>query len=475
MSTSTQCGLCNHLGWVPVAFGQSYHHLTESWPANWRDDFNRLYEGVAPKSSWLFCSLHFNGGPEAIKNITKHHWPGFNKDVHVGVKVYEAPVRRGIKRTAPSEPTVEKKLADALKEVERLTAQIQELREEKKHFKALASRIGDEDESLLVIVNEAEGFEWLGLESDEELRALFDEIQGYLRDSAPNARMTKKALFLGSMFLFKNQVSARRLAPSVGTGFSDRSLQMHFNSFIDDVQAWANGQVRRLSNEELLAESKKNTDYPGGKYSKIILFHVDGSVSQTYVPGDCSAARVMRNTKHNMHSWTWYIIVSSSGKILYVSEVEGGSIHDKTHLDNDQGLFKLAKWYGGKDGHLVINGSKYQLCMCGDKAYPRAKLPPGWRGRVTKSGEQTNDVNDDGEEIEGSSVAAGAQPPADVDFDPEVAKLRGVVERVICLMKTWGIMTGMTHMTDQTKADKIVRFVAALVNWTLRRRKITQV
>lgn len=113
--------------------------------------------------------------------------------------------------------------------------------------------------------------------------------------------------------------------------------------------------------------------------------------------------------------------------------------------------------------------------MCGDKAYPKSKLPPGWRARITKSsGEQTNEVDDDGDEVEGTSVAAGATPPSNVDFDPEVAKLRGVVERVICLMKSWGIMTGMTHMSDQRKAGKTVKFAAALVNWTLRRRKITQ-
>ena len=63
-----------------------------------------------------------------------------------------------------------------------------------------------------------------------------------------------------------------------------------------------------------------------------------------------------------------------------------------------------------------------------------------------------------------------------VHLTPAVAKLRSVVERVIGRMKTMQMVAQGSHfLRDSEVARKVVKFVAALVNWMLEAKNIEQV
>ena len=85
--------------------------------------------------------------------------------------------------------------------------------------------------------------------------------------------------------------------------------------------------------------------------------------------------------RHQIQSFVYFIVCTPSGRVVYLSEVfEGGSIHDKTHWVKENVCSKLEERYEGGMwfwGVRSIRGN-----WGGDKAYPIAPAPKGWRWRI---------------------------------------------------------------------------------------------
>ena len=120
--------------------------------------------------------------------------------------------------------------------------------------------------------------------------------------------------------------------------------------------------------------------------------------------------------------------------------------------------------------------------MCGDKAYPLILLPSGWHLHVTMTAKEDDvDVQKGVKESEkylekkGESrkfVHTIADDPKRYRT-PEIALDRAVVERVIQAIKSWKWLANVPWLSKQNQRDVyvLVVVIAAICNWTLRRRK----
>jgi hypothetical protein len=94
---------------------------------------------------------------------------------------------------------------------------------------------------------------------------------------------------------------------------------------------------------------------------------------------------------------------------------------------------------------------------------------------ITKSGEGSNDVDAEGNEIEGTSAAAaGKSPRPNVTFSPEIAPLRAVVERAFGRLKNWAVMTNSSHSERSSFVTMFTRFLCALSHWLMEYSEVTQ-
>jgi len=178
----------------------------------------------------------------------------------------------------------------------------------------------------------------------------------------------------------------------------------------------------------------------------------------------------MRSGKHGCSAWDYFIIVTPRGRIVYISNLEGGSKNDKTHFNETDAVSMLQDKYG-RSSTVKIGRKLYHFTLCGDKAYPYTSAPDGWRWYITKTGEHTLGDETDGENRGKKAKHANLN----TTFDEAIAKYRGVVERTIRLIKAFKIMHGSTLMQKQERARRVTHLVAAIVNWFIIKNNVEQV
>jgi hypothetical protein len=251
----------------------------------------------------------------------------------------------------------------------------------------------------------------------------------------------------------------------------DSTISNWFDKTLTDLQPWSKKQIKLLEPEEWKGDSKKvQEDQQYKKYHETLFYYVDGTVIPTEDSSDPRRSRTMRNGKHGTSAIVFFLVVTPKGRIVHVSEeFREGSVHDKTHFNDDPIVSLLSKKYNkGVDsetwGKVTIDGEQYTYELCGDKAYPYADKPQGWWWRVTKTGTKTKDIDEDGKEKEGEAQNAKLDKVA---FDPAIARLRGVVERVIGRVKDWPIFLNKTFCSYLDRVVLMVWFSCALSNWFL--------
>lgn len=185
--------------------------------------------------------------------------------------------------------------------------------------------------------------------------------------------------------------------------------------------------------------SDLQTEFPG-----ILFYFVDGTVVEVEESGDMAFRRMLWNNKHQIHSFSFFIVVAPDGRIAYVSSVDNGNMHDKTAWEQSGVVQELEEMYTPAD-------TNFELAIGGDKAYPHMTVPKGWHKYITKSGEVPGEKSD----------------PV-LHFTPQIAKHRAVVERTIGKIKEWHILTRKQYLVhDKHRVAKIVFIIANLVNQSL--------
>jgi hypothetical protein len=98
----------------------------------------------------------------------------------------------------------------------------------------------------------------------------------------------------------------------------------------------------------------------------------------------------------------------------------------------------------------------------GDKTYPFTSKPEGWHWYITKTGEDSKDIDKTNNEI--GQIAKNSNLH-NVQFDPAFARLRGVVERTIGKIKFWPIFSQRQHTNSYDQVKMLLTFAVGLINW----------
>jgi DDE superfamily endonuclease len=311
---------------------------------------------------------------------------------------------------------------------------------------------------------------------------IHQELMGELRKKItidtnnPHIKCTKDLLLDLLFFTFASGLSFETISKGFygtdGKTVSSRTISRWFDQVLTDLLPWSKEQVYFLTDEEWIKDSSKI--YSQEKYQhfwQTLFYFVDGSVIETCDSSDPLTSRTFRNGKHSISAIVFFVVVSPRGRIVYVSErFREGTVHDKTHWEDEKVTQQLAKAY--ESGQVTLNGITYQREMGGDKAYPHMSKPGGWRVRVTKTAEETKDVGTDGQEKGPKACDAKLQ---DVFFDPSMARLRGVVERTIGKVKSWPIFQNPKACSTLMRTYKMVWFSCALVNWYMLKLDMQQI
>jgi hypothetical protein len=92
--------------------------------------------------------------------------------------------------------------------------------------------------------------------------------------------------------------------------------------------------------------------------------------------GTASLYREMFGAKNGATAWTFFIVVTPRGRIVYVSDVDGASNTDGTQWKKSGCCEALVAKYGS-DSKFIIGG---------DKGYVHASPPAGWQPRTDEDG-----------------------------------------------------------------------------------------
>jgi hypothetical protein len=301
--------------------------------------------------------------------------------------------------------------------------------------------------------------------SSERHTLLYEELLSFMPHEPPNSLYTNPLLLDMFFFMFTTGLSCNSTSKALlvqGKRVSRQTIRNWMDRILENLAKWGQSKIKWPTPEEWQCDSSRilqKEEY--SDYAKKLFFFVDGSVLKLFDTSDIRISRDMRNGKHGCSAFVFFIMVTPAGRIVYVSEdIREGTCHDKTHFLEDGVVVKVEKEY---PSHVVmIDSIEYQLVLGGDKAYPFAPLPKGWHWYITKSGEDTKDVNQKGEEV-GKRASKASLP--NVIFDPGFARLRSVVERSIGRVKAWPIFSAPHHLDTKARAQQLLLISIGLLNW----------
>lgn len=301
-----------------------------------------------------------------------------------------------------------------------------------------------------------------------------------LLEIPPQSKVTPELLLDLIFFVFStglSMVDVSKVFFVDGVLVSVSTLYRWFDMTIDSLSKWGRKQIYFLLDEEWLFYSSKifeNEEFK--RYENILFYFVDGTIIEVQDTSDPLMSQTLRNGKHGCPAIVFFIMVAPGGIVTYLcEEFSEGCMHDKTHFNSDGTSRKLQEFYS--TATVTINGKEFQRELGGDKAYPHAEKPPGWKWRITKSGEHTEDVTPEGKEIHGTQAKQMTKKNQleNVIFDPGFARLRSVVERAIGRIKSWPVFSSPSFCSNLQRTVDMVTFSVGLSNWFMRKTNTKQI
>lgn len=303
---------------------------------------------------------------------------------------------------------------------------------------------------------------WVRLPSAMHYQMLLAELAPYLPDHNALSKCTQLQFDL-FFFILNSGLSLNKIKDFLfvdGIPLPYSTLHDCFDKILDGFARWGRSKVKFLSTEEWLHDLSpiyENEKYMA--YRKHYFIFVDGTIIQTFDSSDCEGSRSLWNVKHKCPSFIFFVMVTPTGRIVYLSEqMCNGKMHDKTHFEREKVGEKLEERY--KEEELEDG---WTFAIGGDKGYPFISIPKGWKLYITKSGENSKDVNEEGVESGEPIKKAKAEH---VVLDPGIARLRGVVERVIGRIKSWEIFASKYYCSNVKRVKKLVEIVCGIINWS---------
>jgi hypothetical protein len=308
------------------------HTLSDNWPDNAYDKFVHLHDPRAEnrdrfKVGAFVCDEHFL--EHDYTNFTKNQFPGLRTDFqgpHYMTTSTRTSASGKRKSSGPDRDAHDDDDDDdddsyldnlspssLLKEARRFRRERNELRAERDR---LAAEVGElrqrrfvDNTALCVSINDKTRELWCGLNT-AEFNVLHDEWHLYVDKGGSNrAKFTKKSKIEALLCFLSLGLSLEQLASMLNVHGST-AAEWIWNT-IDDLIPWVEKQIYLPSVKDWIANSKKTLASP--LYDKKLFFFVDGTVLKIPVPMDNAVHRATRNTKHNCHAWSIFILVDSRG------------------------------------------------------------------------------------------------------------------------------------------------------------------
>jgi hypothetical protein len=308
---------------------------------------------------------------------------------------------------------------------------------------------------------------------------LWSELTPYL-EVPTHSKVTTNLLLDLVFFVFSSglsMVDISRVFLVDGATVTVATLYCWFDSAISSLARWGKEQIYFLLDEEWLANSSKITEGEEFKrYENTLFYFVDGTIIEVEDSSDPLMSQSLRNGKHGCPAIVFFVMVAPSGIVSYLSEQFcEGSAHDKSHFNSDSVCQKLQDFYPSVT--TSIFGKDFQWELGGDKAYPHADKPCGWKWRITKTGEHTKDVAEDGKEIKGTKAKKMVKRKKleNVVFDPGFACLHSVVEQTIGRIKSWPIFSSPSFCKNLQHTVNMIIFSVGLNNWLMRKTNTKQI
>jgi len=310
------------------------------------------------------------------------------------------------------------------------------------------------------VVNRLQFLHFTPFKELSEINQLFNEMEEY----RTKGKKREKLPLIDSHFLFIvmlwTGLSYKCLHSLIREGFCHTSsLKRSLMRWEMAAEAWSanEGLVKFPTVEEWVEQSSRLAD---SEFQGNVAMFLDGTVLPRFDPRSNELRKKLYNSKHGYSSWSFFISVTASGQIAYLSKVQFGSLHDATALRRSNFFPSLKEQYQKRDQRkhppwtVGYQYTRYQVMIGADKGYRAVIPPPGIRMVITKTGTSTAPDASHGESEKNSGN----------EFNPAVAKFRAVVERAFQKMKRWTILSSKYHVRTVKRTNRIVHIVAGLVN-----------
>lgn len=254
-------------------------------------------------------------------------------------------------------------------------------------------------------------------------------------------------------------------------GAGETTISDHFNHLRDNLREWAESYFTLPS---IAKWTQATPDDFKAEYPNALSFFIDGTVVPIYKPKNNSAQKKAYNGKHGFHALVFSILVTPDGRIVWLSQIDLGNQHDATAWNSSNGPASLARKYRNIATAPIKDADHPQLTIGGDKAYPRIKLPGGWKVVVTKTAKDNagqgirffqNGIPHDPTSNQDPGSYHVADDTQSV-ISGTIAKWRSTVERTFAVVKQFKILSAKfaTTKKDRKRSANLIRIVCALAN-----------
>jgi hypothetical protein len=309
---------------------------------------------------------------------------------------------------------------------------------------------------------------WTGLEDADEI--INEIIEKWTRDARGKTSALKREQWVLLFLIWLRQGFTKKMLAMM-CGQNRSAVTKKMNKILESLSEWTAEQIQLPSLEEWIAST---TPAFKEKFPNIASFFIDGTFVPIFKPYNNEMQKKAYNGKHRLHSWVFSILVTCDGRIVWLSRPELGNQHDATAWNIDTGVNKLRDKYATISTTYPKSPATPQLIIGGDKAYPRIRLPGGWKVVLTKT---AKDAVGGIERVEAEAIA-NLRPPnmnaasilqaegTSSVISSGIAEFRSIVERTFQVVKRWNILQSKfaTSVMTKDKFKNIITIICAFTN-----------
>jgi hypothetical protein len=505
-------------------FEIKFWHEHQTQPAtDMKQELQALYPGLSVELGQKICHNHLQPLPNGASRYSKYCHPVLRKDL----LSWQYPSRRQLKERTFIIPEKRPRMEIAIilsereqaltKELELWKLKCEELErtvvtyEIKENEWKLKEKMWKEqkingdapiDGILRSLVPGKATMAWLGISS---FNHFYSSVRSHITPYASHPPFPRDGIrgLQRILIMLRGGFLMRVAQPLLEPHRTKRVMRSLFSHVLEDLFPWALKQITlpTVSEWAQMSTEKLESLFPG-----ILFFFIDGTVLEIWKPTDIKKNRSVYNSKHGYSALSYFIAVTPTGRIVYLSLVDSGSTHDSTSWNtapafppvivtkngveprpDAKTFIQSLQEYYGKNGEArqKFTGflKTFKFAIGGDKAYPKILLPFGWHLYVTATaGEEDSILEADAGRRETEDIMRERGEDTtdlfnedDGDFrnmTPEIARPRGVVERVIGAMKDFRILGNVAFLSQQDYRTIFMTLVviAGLCNYNLDQR-----